>query len=250
MLQLIPAVLLEDGAVVAFNKPAGLPVTPDPRHTEAGSLLAWAQQKMSPDLVNAHRPDPDTSGVLLCARTKPTLGELSRQFERNEVSERYLVMVRPVPLWREYQTDLRIALDPVIEGKMKAGGHGKEAETRFHVLEKWPACALVEAFPRTHRKHQVRVHIATLGCPAVGDLFYGGCRSLLLSELKRRYKKHKDEPEHPLIGRVALHLESLTFVHPESGQPLTVRAPLPDDFNVAMKYLSRFDVTRSWGKSV
>jgi 23S rRNA-/tRNA-specific pseudouridylate synthase len=194
--------------------------------------------------VNAHRPDRDTSGVLLCARTKPALGELSRQFERNEVTERYLVMVRPVPEWREYVTDLRISPDSAIEGKMKAGGHGKEAETRVHVLEKWPGCALVEAFPRTHRKHQVRVHLAALGCPAVGDVLYGGCRGILLSEMKRRYKRHKDEPERPLLGRVALHLESLAFVHPESGQPLTVRAPMPDDFNVAMKYLSRFDVAR------
>ena len=116
--------------------------------------------------------------------------------------------------------------------------------TDFTVREKFPqpagrpGFALVECRPRTSRPHQIRLHLAEAGAPLLNDLLYGEATPLLLSGLKRGYKGRLDE--RPLITRLALHASGLTFTHPLTRAKLTLAAPLPKDFEVALKYLRKF----------
>ena len=122
--------------------------------------------------------------------------------------------------------------------------HGKASVTEFTVREKFPqpagrpSFACVECRPRTGRPHQIRVHLATRGTPVLNDPLYGDATQLLLSNLKRGYKGRVDE--RPLLTRLALHAGALTFTHPLTREPVTVTAPLPKDFEVALKYLRKF----------
>ena len=236
----LPPILFEDEHVIAFDKPAGLLVAPDRWDKTAANLIQIVHQKLSPQIFNVHRLDRETSGVLVCTKTERALRRLCRDFEEHRLSKRYICLVRGNPPWADHEVSLRLMPDPQRPGHMLGVQHGgKPARTRFHVLETWRGYALVEAVPLTGRTHQIRVHLASTGHPLVADRFYGDGHGLLLSELKRGYK-HKAEPERPLMGRLALHAESLTFAHPATGATMTVRAPYPHDFTLALKYLSRF----------
>ena len=235
----LPPVLFEDSCIVAFDKPAGMLVTPDRWDKNAEFLMQIIHTKMDPGIFNVHRLDRETSGVLLCAKNDQTLRTLCRDFEQRRMSKRYLCLARGCPPWQEYTVDIGILPDRDRPGRMRASKAGKRAETRFRVLEMWLGYSFIEAVPITGRTHQIRVHLASAGYPIVADPLYGNGRGIFLSEMKKKYK-FKETPERPLIGRVALHSECLSFTHPETGQQMTIQSPVPHDFNVAMKYLSRF----------
>jgi RluA family pseudouridine synthase len=239
-----PTILFEDDALLAFNKPSGLLVAPDRWDKDRENLMDMVHDQMSPDIFNVHRLDRETSGILLCAKTKAAYDVLCGQFEQHDVVKQYAALTRGGPPASEGTVDKPIVPDESRPGKMKVAHHGKPSETRFEVVKRWPTdgasrFALIRCLPVTGRTHQIRVHLAWIGCPIVGDAFYGDGRGVFLSELKRKYKK-KEGPERPLIGRLALHAECLTFTHPGTGASMTVEAPLPKDFDVAIKYLRRF----------
>jgi len=130
-------------------------------------------------------------------------------------------------------------------GRMRVGrGQGsRDAVTEFRVLERFGRFAWLECRPLTGRPHQVRVHLAAAGAPVLNDAFYGDPEiKLLLSDLKRGYKGRDDE--NPLLMRLALHASELTFKHPATREPLTLGAPLPHEFEVALKYLRKFGNVR------
>ncbi|MFA5057102.1 MAG: pseudouridine synthase, partial [Opitutaceae bacterium] len=115
---------------------------------------------------------------------------------------------------------------------------GQESVTRCRVLERFRGFAWLECRPLTGRTHQIRVHLAASGLPVLNDTFYGDDTRLLLSSFKRGYKGRAEE--RPLISRLALHASELTVLHPETRAGVTLRAPLPNEFGVALKYLRRF----------
>lgn len=243
----LPPILFEDDAIIAFDKPSGLLVAPDRWDKDRENLMKSVHEVLSPGIFNVHRLDADTSGVLLCAKTKAALDRLCGQFQSRDVAKQYLAITRGAP--REDQGTVQKSIVPDLQrpGRMRVASHGKPAETQFEVVERWSrgaqgrrTYALLKCVPLTGRTHQIRVHLAYLGCPIVADTFYGDGGGLLLSELKKKYKQKKDEPERPLVGRLALHAERLTLRHPVSGDPLTIVAPLPKDFEIALKYLRKF----------
>ncbi len=141
----------------------------------------------------------------------------------------------------EFEVDLALGEDPAQRGRMRVfrKHDGKPAATDFRVLESFGRFVWLECRPRTGSQHQIRVHLAAAGAPVLNDPLYGDPEEkLLLSELKRRYKG-RDE-ERPLIGRLALHAAELAFVHPVTREPIKVSAPLPHEFEVALKYLRKF----------
>jgi RluA family pseudouridine synthase len=201
----------------------------------------WALELGLSYVANAHRLDKGTSGVLLMARTKPTLVTLARAFQDRTVHKIYFVLVEGRPPADEMEIDFPIAPHPVRPGLSVTGGaHAKSALTRIRMVEKWRRFSLLEAEPFTGRQHQIRVHLQAVGSPVVADRQYGSGQPLLLSQLKKNYRFKENEPERPLIGRPALHAARVTFPHPATGQTLTVEAPLPKDFTIALKYLRRF----------
>ena len=232
-------ILYEDDILIALDKPAGLPVAPDRWDQSPDNLMQRVHTRLSPDIFNVQHLDKDTSGVLLCAKTKPALDRLRGQLAGRNASPCYLALTLHIPAEDERTVDLNLMPDPRQAGRMRTHRDGQPAVTHFQTLEKFRGYALVSARPETGRRHQIRVHLAALRCPVLADPFYGGGVGLMLSSLKPHYKPPR-EGERPLIGRLALHLESIAVPHPGASGRLTIRAPLPNDFAVALKYLRRF----------
>jgi RluA family pseudouridine synthase len=244
-------VLFEDEHLLAVDKPAELLVAPDrwdpARPNLMGALHAamaerrpWTLRRGYVYAANAHRLDYATSGVLLLARSRPMLVRLARLFQERRMAKSYLGLTRGTPAERTFTISTPLAPDPARPGRTRVDRkHGRPASTAVEVLEAFRDFALVRALPATGRQHQIRVHLAHAGCPLVADPEYGDGIPLRLSRLKRDYKL-KAEGERPLMGRTALHAESLEFEHPVTGHPLRLEAPLPRDFSTALKSLRRY----------
>ena len=210
------ALLYEDDQVAAVDKPAGMVVHPAYGH-ESGTLVnailaRWPHIADFSETGRAgivHRLDKDTSGVILIAKTAEALDHLRDQFKTRQVHKRYIALVDGMPDTREGLIDAPIGRDPKQRKRMAVARDGREAATEYHILEYYDQHTLLEVFPHTGRTHQIRVHLAFIGHPVVGDTVYG--------LRKQRIK----------LKRFFLHAASITFVSPASGGELTVEAPLP-----------------------
>lgn len=258
----LPAIVFEDETMIAFDKPSGLLVAPDRWDKKRENLMGLVHAKLGHHVANVHRLDADTSGVLLCAKNKPALDFLSGQFQGKTVAKTYHALVALLPpdramklatpvvtrepdgsLPANFTVDLALGEDEHQPGRMRVFRKrgGKASVTEFRVLERFGAFALFECRPLTGRTHQIRIHLAAVGAPVLNDPFYGDPEvKLLLSGLKRRYKGREDEK--PLIARLALHASELVLKHPVTREPVTIRAALPNEFEVALKYLRKFTV--------
>lgn len=257
-MQPLPPVIYEDDAMMAFDKPSGLLVAPDRWDKQRANLMDAVHAKLGHGVANVHRLDAPTSGVLLCAKTKPALDFLSGQFQSKTARKKYLALVAVLPpekamkviapvrtpdgtLPGTFAVDVALGEDERQPGRMRVfkGRGGKDSLTEFTTLEHFGRFAWVEARPLTGRTHQIRLHLAAAGAPVLNDTFYGDPEIvLLLSELKRRYKGRDEEK--PLISRLALHASELTVTHPTTRTDVTLTAPLPHEFEVALKYLRKF----------
>ncbi|MBI3987486.1 MAG: RluA family pseudouridine synthase [Lentisphaerae bacterium] len=243
----LPPILYEDELLIAFDKPSGLLTAPDRWDKTIVSLMGLIHEHLHSTIFNVHRLDRDTSGVVLCAKTKPALNAVCGQFQGHQTVKRYIAIVNNALSKKELTITAGIAEDPAQPGRMRIASDSapgaRVCETRIGVLERFRHYTFLEAFPVSGRTHQIRVHLRHVGHPIVADRFYGDGHGLMLSELKRDYKR-TDKPERPLIGRLALHAESVTFRHPADGRTLTIQAPEPKDFSVALKYLRKFSAAQ------
>ncbi|HEX2100399.1 MAG TPA: RluA family pseudouridine synthase [Candidatus Synoicihabitans sp.] len=258
----LPPILYEDDSLLVFDKPSGLLIAPDRWDKSRENLMKQVHAELGPHIANVHRLDADTSGVVLCAKTKPALDFLSGQFQSKTAAKVYhaLVVVLPVEtamkviapirddtgatLPETFSVELALGPDESQPGRMRVFKRrgGKASATTFHTRERFGRFVWLECQPHTGRTHQIRVHLAAAGAPILGDRFYGVPEvRLLLSDLKRGYKGRDEEK--PLLDRLALHASALTVNHPETRQPITFTAPLPAAFEVALKYLRRFGMS-------
>jgi RluA family pseudouridine synthase len=244
-------VLFEDEDLLALDKPAGLLTSPDRYDRQRPNLMKllhaaiaagkpWARERGLNYLMNAHRLDFETSGVILLAKRKPVLVTLANLFGSEKPLKQYVALVHGTPAEEEFTVDAGLALHPARTGLMRVDPKtGKRSRTLFAVRERFSGWTLLRCTPLTGRTHQIRAHLRHAGLPIVGDELYGG-QPLWLSRLKRDYRRKRDRVERPLISRVALHAEQLTLPHPVSGETLTITAPWPKDLKVAVKYLRQF----------
>jgi 23S rRNA pseudouridine1911/1915/1917 synthase len=247
-------VLFEDGHLLALNKPAGLPTSPDrydPNRPNLMKLLhggiaagkPWARERGLTYLSNAHRLDPETTGVILLAKTKSVLVLLANLFGAEKPLNYYVALVHGTPAGEKFEVDAKVAPHPVKPGLIHVDSkRGKKSKTGFEVLERFDNCVLLKCAPAISRPHQIRVHLAHAGWPIVGDELYGG-KKLWLSRLKPNFRLKPGHEERPLISTAALHAEQLILPHPVTGERLTITAPWPKDLTVAVKYLRLFSVT-------
>jgi 23S rRNA pseudouridine1911/1915/1917 synthase len=245
-------VLYEDEHLVVVNKPAGMVVHPARGHL-AGTLvsaLIYRFEKLStiagsarPGIV--HRLDRDTSGLMVVAKTDLAHRRLSRQFEKRVVKKEYWALTSGVVERDSDYIERPVGRHPHEREKMAVRpgeGQGKEASTFYQVLERFDGYSLLAVFPHTGRTHQIRVHLASIGCPVLADKQYGGRNSVRLVDLAPETKE-----ERVLLARQALHARRLTFNHPTTGKPLQFEAPLPQDFDQALEALRRY---RPWRRAV
>lgn len=244
-------VLFEDEHLLALNKPSGLLSSPDRYDPNRPNLIKllhggiaqgkpWAQERSLSYLMNAHRLDYETSGVLLLAKSKPILVALANAFGAEQPHKRYIALVQGTPGEPRFEVDAKLAPHPVKIGLMRVDPkRGKRSRTAFSIQEKFKGSTLLQCEPFTVRTHQIRVHLRHAGLRLVGDILYGG-KPLLLSHLKKGYRLKPKKVERPLLDRVALHAEELSLPHPATGQLLKISAPWPKDLEVAVKYLRRY----------
>lgn len=215
-------VLFEDAHLLIINKPAGVAV-----HGGSGVAFGVIEQlrKARPQakfLELVHRLDRETSGILVLAKKRSALVDLHEQIRGNSMDKRYFACVAgEFPNSRQH---IRLPLykysTPDGERRVRVQEDGLASHTVFSRIEAFPGFTLLEAELKTGRTHQIRVHLAHSGFPIVGDEKYGDFT--LNKQLARASAK-------PGIKRMFLHAHKLTFVHPGTGEPLVVAAPLPDE---------------------
>jgi 23S rRNA pseudouridine955/2504/2580 synthase len=226
----MPPILYEDEHLIVVDKPAGLAA-------HGGSGIAHgliervrAARPHQPFLELAHRLDRDTSGILLLAKTRRALVGLHRQLREGQVDKRYQVLVRGD--WVNERQHVRLALTKYLtregERRVNVDPEGAESHTVFRLLKRYRRFSLLEAELRTGRTHQIRVHLAHLGFPIVGDDKYGDF------ELNKAVARADARPR---LARMFLHAGSVRLVHPVGGQALAFEAPLPPECSAFLKGL-------------
>ena len=240
-------VLYEDDYLAVVNKPYNMVVHPA-RGNWAGTLvnaLAFRFQHLStlngdyrPGIV--HRLDRDTSGVILVAKEEKAHRELGMQFESRKIFKEYVAITHGVLDRDSDYIERHIGHHPHDRIKMIVTDDeekGKDACTYYEVQERFKGYTFVRCQPRTGRTHQIRVHLASAGCPVLADKTYSGRDAFRLSDLVPDLDKAKDEV---LLPRQALHALRLRLFHPKTKEPLAVEAPLPAEFVKTLESLRKY----------
>ena len=217
----------EDEALIVVNKPAGLVVHPGAGNASGTLMNALLHHDGSLEVLPRagiiHRIDKDTSGLLLVAKTLPAHAVLVKQLANREISRRYRAICGGV-LTGGGTIDAAIGRHPVDRTRMTVREDGRPAVTHYTVLERFRAHTYINVRLETGRTHQIRVHFAHRRHALVGDPVYGGRLAIPAGA--------SDELHTALRGfrRQALHASRLEFAHPETGDVVSVEAPLPEDF--------------------
>lgn len=255
----LPTIIFEDEALVCIDKPPGLVVN-RARSVKEKTVQDWVEKNFQLSITNhphaplgaselnteeikefisksgvVHRIDKETSGLLLIAKTPESYSALKKQFMDHRIQKTYLALVHGVVLQNgEIRAPVgRLPWNPEHFGILPGG---KESVTTYKRVKNYELpfvanapqgkrmtngkkepVSLVEVMPQTGRTHQIRVHFKYIGHPLVGDYLYAG-----------RKTSRDDRKE---VGRVMLHAWKLSFVHPTTGKPLALAAPIPDDMN-------------------
>jgi 23S rRNA pseudouridine955/2504/2580 synthase len=227
--------LFSDDNLLVLNKPSG--ITTEGENAAGQVSLSDIVKKTYPEAMMVHRIDRETSGVILAARNSDTYRYLSVLFEKRKIAKEYRAITMGA-----HSFDNREINFPLSKKSNKAivdHREGKKAETTVNTLKAYQHFTLVQAFPHSGRFHQIRVHLASIGAPLVGDELYGG-KPFFLSSVKRKYHAGKNVEEQPVMDRSALHAFSLKFEYPE-GQEFYLEAPYPKDFRVTLELLDKWD---------
>jgi 23S rRNA pseudouridine1911/1915/1917 synthase len=236
-------ILFEDNHLMVIDKPAGLVVHPGPGN-ETGTLvngllyhcpeLGGINAEQRPGIV--HRLDKDTSGLMVVAKNRSSLENLSRQFKARKVRKIYLALVHGVVGPESGKISLPIGRHPVDRKKMSTiSTRGREAETIWRVKVRFAAATLLELELKTGRTHQIRVHCTSMHHPIVGDAVY------TVGKLGNR-KRNSTHLE-SLLGsaeRQMLHARHLGFTHPVDGRSMRFDAPVPEDMRRIMDDLTAY----------
>lgn len=221
----VPAVF-EDEHLIVVDKPAGLAVHPGPGHpdgTLVNALLALCPDirgiggELRPGIV--HRLDLDTSGLMVAAKTQPAHQRLTEQLKNREFRKEYRAVSVGLVTPESGTIDAPIGRDPRHRQRMAVDAGGRAARTHYQTLEDLVGHTLLNLILETGRTHQIRVHLAYLGYPLLGDALYGNAS--------------------PLTSRQFLHAARLGFRHPVTGAWMEHRADLPADLSTALASLRR-----------
>jgi len=210
----MPRVVHRDDRLLVLDKPSGLLAVPG-RGPDLQDCLARRVQELFPTALVVHRLDRDTSGLMLMALDAAAQRDLSRQFEQRHVKKHYRCIVRGVPERSSGLVDLPIARDPARPPRYQIDHEtGRPSQTHWRVLERLGDRARLDVEPITGRSHQIRLHLATLGHPILGDPLYGDGET-------------PADCETSLAPRLLLHATLLAVTHPADGQRVEWRSVCP-----------------------
>ena len=220
-------VLWEDESLLVINKAPGMVVHPG-NGCDGGTVVNAALHYCGPSLPDlgdplrpgiVHRLDKETSGLLVIAKTKTAGVALQEQFRSRRTRKSYLALVRGAPPAPEGTVDLALGRHPVKRMRRAPVADGKPAVSHWSLLHESPeGWSLLRVRIETGRTHQIRVHLASLGLPLLGDTLYG-------------YRRNRCSGKAAGVGRVMLHAHRLGLDHPATGIPMEWEAPLPPDFD-------------------
>lgn len=229
-------ILFEDNDLIVVNKPPFIS-TLDERDGGDVNMLRLAKE-YSADAQVCHRLDKETSGTLIIAKNPEAYRAVSIQFEKRQVKKIYHAVINGTHVFEDLCVDLPI-LNAGKGNVSISRQEGKAAETWFSSLKYFKHYTLVECRPVTGRMHQIRIHLATQRASIAGDEMYKG-EPVYLSKIKRKYNLGKDQEELPIMKRFALHAREVSFKL-LNGEPATISAPYPKDFETLLKLLEKFD---------
>ena len=232
------AVIYEDECLIVINKPAGLVVHPgagNPEHTLVNALLHYdSGLAQVPRAGIIHRLDKETTGILLIARTPQAHTSLLKQLQRRQIVRKYQAVVcGQVTAGNTIETN--IGRHSTKRTRMVVTKNGKPAITHYRLIERFAHYSHIRVKLETGRTHQIRVHMAHVNHPLVGDPVYGKHQSL---------RKGMNEETRTVIARFkrqALHAFSLIFAHPTSAEQCQFEAALPEDLQVLLNDLKQYD---------
>ncbi len=216
------SILYEDSDVIVLNKPAGISVHPAGKNdtdTLANRLAYYLRSKNEDSVIRIFgRLDQDTSGVVLAVKNRSAATRLERQRETHILSKNYLAVTEGIPAPPAGKITAPLAPDPANRKQMIVTPEGKPAVTHYETLAVKENHALVRLHLETGRTHQIRVHMASAGCPLYGDPLYG-------------------DNAIPTINRTALHAQTIRFLQPFTEEETEIKAPVPEDFRLALQSL-------------
>ena len=222
-------VVYEDEDVIVINKPVGLVVHPAPGHPDGtlvnallyhcGDSLSGINGQLRPGIV--HRIDRDTSGLIIAAKNDAAHLALSAQLQDHSLARTYEAIVVGGLREDSGTVDAPIARHKIDRKKMAVDPEGRRAVTHWEVLGRYRGYTHIRCRLETGRTHQIRVHMASIGHPLLGDTVYGSKKPV------------------PGLAGQCLHARALTFRHPRTGEPVTVTCPLPDWFQAQLDRLER-----------
>ncbi|MBX2886321.1 MAG: 23S rRNA pseudouridine(1911/1915/1917) synthase RluD [Granulosicoccus sp.] len=222
------AVVHTDDDILVINKPAGLVMHPAPGNRNGtllnGLLYRYPELHQVPRAGIVHRLDKDTSGLCVVARTLGAHTHLVRQLQERSMGREYLaIALGDVP--HNGRVDAPVGRHPRDRKRMAVVNSGKPASTLYQTQERFIACAKLQVKLETGRTHQIRVHMAHIGHPLVGDPVYGRRQAVLPRQLARIDRVRN-------FGRQALHASKLSLIHPASNQPIRFETKQPEDLNL------------------
>ena len=232
-------ILYEDKDLVFIDKKAGTLSVPD-RFDSTKIHLKGILQTAYAEIYPLHRLDQYTSGVIVFAKNAETHRKCSELFANREVRKEYMGLCINDPPEQNGVIDAGIKENQSKRGTYSVSDLGKSAITEYEMVKSWPGCSLLKLSIKTGRTHQIRVHLAYLGCPLLVDPTYGYYSEYFLSSIKRKkVNLKKGEFEKPLLTRTPLHASLLSFKNPNDGNILEIESKLPKDIRAICYQLDK-----------
>lgn len=228
-------IVFENDDIIVINKEPEIFVI-NSEESKSKTIRDILQEKLNQDIIPVSSLDYEASGIVVFAKNQKSYDFFSEQFKKEKVRKIYHVLVNGVMDNAEGEIDKNLLVN---EQTTSVNDRGIKSVTKYKVLEQFKSFAFVEVYPLTTRKNQIRAHFWSIGNTLAIDKIYGSEESILLSNLKRRYKGITKEK--PLLKRLPMHLSQIEILLPNNKEKSVFLSPLPNDIQLTLKQLRKYN---------